>query len=127
MGRVHLVAGRLQDGDEGDDALEVLLHDRDRGGEPVADGFGAVDGGDLGDEGRVVEGVVDRRVDERVLAVEDAEDRALGDPGGPGDLLGAHGPPLSRRSGSVAAMIEARRSSGAMAGARGVTRSSMSE
>ena len=59
-------------------------------------------------------GVEDRRhggVDQLVLVGEDAEDRALGDARGLGDLAGRHRPPVRASSGTVAAMIAARRSS----------------
>ena len=46
--------------------------------------------GQLGERGRGVERRVDRRLDQRVLVGEDAEDGALGDAGRLGDLPGGH-------------------------------------
>ena len=61
---------------------------------------------------------------ELVLAAEGAEDGALGDAGRLGDLTWwSAATPCSRSSGMVTSTIAARRSSGLMEGARGVTRS----
>ena len=74
--------------------LQVLLHHGDRGGEAVAQRQVAVDGSQLGLDGGRVERLVDAGVDDLVLAVEDPEDRALGDARRLGDLLGADGAAL---------------------------------
>ena len=71
---------------------EALLEDRDHLQEPVAQGLLPIDLLDPRDDVSGLEGPGDRRVDQVVLRVEGPEDRALGDPGGLGDVPGRHRP-----------------------------------
>ena len=71
---------------EAPDVDDALLHDHDRGGEPLLERQASGDRGQRGFERLGVErGLHDRR-DHLVLVGERPEDRAFGDPGGLGDL-----------------------------------------
>ena len=82
----HLVEARADARHEAPDVDDALLHDHDRGGERVLERRDRRDRRERGLERRGVERGLDDRDDDLVLVGEDPEDRALGDPGGLGDL-----------------------------------------
>ena len=102
-GGAWLRRGRRADhadrGHQREDPAEPVLEQGDQVGDEGPQRLVRVDAAQVLEEGLDVEGVVERRLDEVVLGLEDPEDRALRDAGGLGDLPGGDGAAVLEQQG----------------------------